>query len=76
LGSGKVRSDGVTNRMRTFGIVLLLGVLTVASCSPEATRSRGGGPGGDIGNRSAVPQIHGTVNPYFETPRYLGTPTP
>ncbi len=66
----------MTNGARTFGILLLVGVLTGAACSPEATRSRGGGPGGDIGNRSAVPQIHGTVNPYYETPRYLGTPTP
>ncbi len=66
----------MTNRARTFGILLLVGVLTVAACSPEATRSRGSGPGGDIGNRSAVPEIHGAVNPYYETPRYLGTPSP
>jgi hypothetical protein len=56
--------------------MLLLGALTIAACSPEATRSRGGGPGGDIGNRSAVPQIHGTINPYYETPRYVGTAVP
>lgn len=65
----------MTRRMRTFGILLVLGVVTAASCSPEATRSRGSGPGGDVGNHSAVPQIHGTVNPYYETPRYLETPT-
>ena len=66
----------MTNGVRTFGILLLLCVLTVAACSPEATRSRGSGPGGDIGNHSAVPEIHGTVNPYYETPRYVVTPTP
>jgi hypothetical protein len=67
---------GVARLGRTFSILLLLGVLMVVACSPEATRSRGSGPGADIGNHSAVPQIHGTVNPYYETPRYLGTPTP
>jgi hypothetical protein len=56
---------------RTLGVLLVLGVLVVSACSPEATRSRNGGPGGDIGNRSEVAQIHGQVNPYFETPRYL-----
>ena len=66
----------MTNRVRTFSILLLLGALTIAACSPEATRSRGSGPGGDTGNRSAVPQIHGTINPYYETPRYLGTAVP
>ena len=66
----------MTNPARMVGIFLLIGVLASVACSPEATRSRGGGPGGDIGNHSAVPQIHGTVNPYYETPRYLGTPTP
>jgi hypothetical protein len=66
----------VTNRVRAFGILLLLGALTIAACSPEATRSRGSGPGGDIGNRSAAPQIHGTINPYYETPRYRGTAVP
>ena len=66
----------MTTRMRAFGILLLLGVLTAASCSPEASRSRGSGPGGDIGNRSQVAQIHGNVNPYYQTPRYIGTPGP
>jgi hypothetical protein len=66
----------LTRLSRTLGILLLLGVLMAAACSPEATRSRGGGPGGDIGNHSAVTQMHGNVNPYYETPRYLGTPTP
>lgn len=66
----------MTKLVRTFGVLLLLGALTVAACSPEATRTRGSGPGGDIGNHSAAPQIHGTINPYYETPRYLGTAIP
>ena len=72
----EVRSDDVTDLVRRFGILLLLAALTVVACSPEATRSRGGGPGGDIGNRSEVPQIHGTLNPYYQAPRYLETAVP
>jgi len=58
---------GVT---RVLCILLLGGGLLVSACSPEATRVRNGGPGGDIGNRSPEPEIHGRVDPYYETPRY------
>lgn len=51
---------------------LLVGALALAACSPEATRTRSGGPGGDIGNRSTPAQIHGPTDPYYETPRYSG----
>jgi hypothetical protein len=36
--------------------------------SPEAARTRGGGPGADVGNRGAVVEIHGTTNPGFDVP--------
>jgi hypothetical protein len=49
---------------------LLVGGLLLAACSPEATRTRGGGPGGDIGNHQTPPQLHGQINPYYETPRF------
>lgn len=58
---------GVTRAL--VALLLIAGVLASA-CSPEATRVRSGGPGGDIGNRPQVPEIHGRVNPYYETPRY------
>jgi hypothetical protein len=54
---------------------LLLIVLSVAvcGCSPEAQRTRGGGPGADIGNRDATVQLHGDVPPeqriFYRTPR-------
>lgn len=56
----------------------LLAVLTlsVAACSPEATRTRGGGPGGDIGNRPEVVRMHEGSRPYHETPRLVSGPTP
>jgi hypothetical protein len=44
-------------------------VVAAASCtSPEATRTQGGGPGGDTGNRGAVVQMHEGSKPYENTP--------
>jgi len=42
----------------------------VAACaaSPEASRSRGGGPGADPGNHGAVLQIHAGAKMYYKTP--------
>jgi hypothetical protein len=55
-------------RALLMGAVLLA---VVAGCSPEATRTRGGGPGADVGNRDpGLPEIHGPVsNPAFEVPK-------
>ena len=55
---------------RLLAVLLLVGGLLLSACSPEATRVRSGGPGGDIGNRPQVPEIHGPINPYYETPRF------
>jgi hypothetical protein len=44
-------------------------LVATACASPEAARTRNGGPGGDIGNHDAVPEIHGRTNPYYQTPR-------
>lgn len=56
---------------RPLAVVLLALGLLVAGCSPEATRTRGGGPGADIGNRGRSVNLHGS-QPYggmfFETP--------
>jgi hypothetical protein len=42
---------------------------TVAACaSPEAVRARGGGPGADPGNRSAIVQLHAGAKIYYRTP--------
>ncbi len=53
---------------------LLLGLVAAAlaagACSPEASRTRGGGPGADVGNRwqpSGV-DLHGRQNPFYGTP--------
>ena len=36
--------------------------------SPEAARSRGGGPGADQQNRPEVVLMHGGSQPFWETP--------
>jgi hypothetical protein len=60
--------------------VLLLGLLAAAlavgACSPEANRTRGGGPGADVGNRwlPSDVDLHGRSNPFYRTPQ-LGAPT-
>ncbi len=48
--------------------VLLWGIL---ACSPEAARTRGGGPGADVGNRRGAVELHGRSGPesmYYQTP--------
>ena len=43
--------------------------LYLAACSsPEANRTRGGGPGADVGNRSDVVEMHEGSHPFYETP--------
>ena len=52
--------------MRGASILL---VAALAGCaSPEAQRSRGGGPGADVGNRGSVVELHEGAEPYYETP--------
>jgi hypothetical protein len=43
--------------------------LLLAACSsPEATRTRGGGPGADVRNWAQPVEIHAGARPYYETP--------
>jgi hypothetical protein len=49
----------------------LLAVTLLGCGSPEATRTRGGGPGADGGNRGPTVSMHEGSEPYFETPRML-----
>ena len=51
---------------RGLWLVLWLLGLALAACSPEATRDRGQ-PGGDIGNRGSVVEMHGPTNPFQGT---------
>lgn len=43
--------------------------IALAACtSPESTRTRGGGPGADIGNRGSEVMMHEGSKPYHGTP--------
>jgi hypothetical protein len=44
-------------------------LIALAACdSPEAARTRGGGPGADVGNREPVLLMHEGSEPYAKTP--------
>jgi len=58
-------------RAGAVGITLALAAALAACASPEARRTRAGGPGGDVGNRRAVVQMHEGSDPYWKTPRRL-----
>jgi hypothetical protein len=54
--------------------VLLIAVTALVACdSPEATRTRGGGPGADVGNRVKVLEMHEGSRPFWETPQIIPT---
>jgi len=47
---------------------LLLAAGLVACDSPEAKRTRGSGPGADVGNRCPIVEMHQGAQPYYKTP--------
>jgi len=53
-------------------LVLVLAAGLAACTSPEATRVRAGGPGGDTGNRDRLVEMHEGSEPYWRTPRLIG----
>ena len=58
-------------------VFLIALVLSVAGCvSPETTRTRGGGPGADIGNRGKIMRIHEGARPFENTPKIIPTKHP
>jgi hypothetical protein len=58
-------------------IVLLTLLVYLAACaSPEMTRTRGGGPGADPGNRGKIMQIHEGAKPFEKTPKIIPTKHP
>jgi len=61
-------AEGVGRIHQALSAAVLLGTVALTACSPEATRSRSGGPGADFGNRTSDVEIHGQTNPYYRTP--------
>ena len=60
----------MTTRWRPPIVALLLAATALGCTSPEATRTRGGGPGADVGNHP-----RGDVQIHTEARMYAGTPT-
>jgi hypothetical protein len=55
---------------------LILAVIAIfaIACSPEAERTRSGGPGADVGNRpdprvEPLPELHPVMDPAYGTPQ-------
>ena len=53
-------------RMVIPGVLLMLGCT-----SPEVTRTRGGGPGADVGNRQEIVRMHEGARPFENTPKLI-----
>jgi hypothetical protein len=56
-----------------FAVVVLIALsFYVAACaSPEVARTRGSGPGADVGNRSNFVQMHEGSRPFESTPKLI-----
>jgi len=48
----------------------------IGCASPETTRTRGGGPGADVGNRTKFVQMHEGSKPFENTPKIIPTNHP
>jgi len=60
-----------------FAIIALFAALFLIACaSPEATRTRGGGPGADVGNRTRIVQMHEGSKPFAKTPQIIPVQKP
>ncbi|HLZ45067.1 MAG TPA: hypothetical protein VKQ05_05245 [Gemmatimonadales bacterium] len=53
---------------RALTAIYALVAFGAACASPEATRTRGGGPGADPGNHGTVVQLHAGAKIYHKTP--------
>jgi hypothetical protein len=57
--------------------LLMITSAVIAGCtSPESTRSRGGGPGADLGNRGSIVRMHEGSRPYEQTPKIISAEHP
>ena len=62
--------------MKRLSAIIIMAVVVSGCASPEVSRSRGGGPGADLGNRSSIVRMHEGANPYEDTPKLIPTKSP
>ena len=63
--------------MGRTAIVSLVVLCALAACtSPETGRSRGGGPGADVGNRTKFMRMHEGSDPFYKTPTLIRSQPP
>ena len=62
--------------MRPIIAVLICCAAVTGCTSPETTRTRGGGPGADVGNRRGSVKMHEGSEPYWKTPERPGVQHP
>jgi len=55
-------------KLHSVAAAIALVAFVAACASPEARRTRGGGPGGDPGNHGTVVQLHAGAKIYHKTP--------
>jgi hypothetical protein len=58
--------------MTRWPLPLVVALALLGCGSPEASRTRGGGAGGDVGNRREVVRMHEGSRPYYRTPDRIG----
>jgi formate-dependent nitrite reductase membrane component NrfD len=66
-----VLSSEGASALRWGSLTVILAIGMTACTSPEASRTRGGGRGADVGNRDAVVEIHAGARPYYQTPCWI-----
>ena len=54
--------------MRRIVAIALLSLAAAACASPEARRTRGGGSGADVGNRTKTVRMHEGSRQFWKTP--------
>ena len=59
-----------------LALLMIMSAVIAGCTSPETTRSRGGGPGADLGNRGSVVRMHEGSRPYADTPKLIGAEHP
>jgi hypothetical protein len=51
--------------------MLIICVTVIGCTSPETRRSRGQGPGADVGNRTSTVRMHEGSEPFWKTPERI-----